>query len=155
MAIQEIVRPGPDFLDDLVHPEDNDGLILYPDRVETHGGDLIAAYRPDAQALRILAAKRGVTVVIAGPEDAKKAIYSEHAADWVLPLIDIPTGVVAALMADYLKARLKAWKEGSQERRSPLVRYREVDRSPDGQSQVREIEGPAEDVMAWLRENRE
>lgn len=155
MTIAESTTLASDFLDNLVSSDAPDGLILYPDRVDNDGDDLVAAFRPDAQALRILAAERGIPVTVVTPDDAKVGIYTEHAADWVLPVVSIPTSVVATLIADYLRYRLHGWRAGSSERRSPVVRYREVERSADGSSRVRQIEGPAEDVMAWLDEKVE
>ena len=150
MAVTEKIGPAPQYLQSLPPSTPDEGLVLYPDQISTVGDDLVAAFRPDAQALRVAAAERGISVVVAAPENAKKGIYSEHSADWVLPLIGIPTSVVASLIADYLRHRLRGWRANSSERRSPIVRYREVERSPDGSSRMREIEGPAEDVIGWL-----
>lgn len=150
MAIKETTGPAPDFLDDISRPDISEGLIIYPDRIEVDGDNRVVAFRPDAQALRVVVAEQGVPVVVVAPDDATKGIYTEHAADWVLPLIELPTGVVSGLIAEYLLARLRGWRAGSSDRPSPVVRYREIERSPDGSSRVRQIEGPAEDVIAWL-----
>jgi hypothetical protein len=154
MAVKESVHPAPGFLADLFEHETG-GLTLFPDRIEAHDDVVVASYRPDAQALRVVAEQLGLKVTVVAPKGAKKGIYTEHAADWVLPLIEIPDAVVAAFIVAYLDHRLKGWRAGSSARRAPVVRYREVERSADGATQEREIEGPAEDVMAWLRENRE
>lgn len=134
---------------------DSMGLVLLPDSLSPLGKELVAGFRPEAQDLRVAAIEGGIAVDVALPEGAKAGHYTEHAADWVLPLIlGVPTSVVATLIATHLQRRLDAWRSSGPDR-LPVVRYREVHaESPDGPVRVREIEGPADEVLDWLREER-
>jgi hypothetical protein len=154
MAVTEKTGPAPEYLRSLVTSAPDKGLVLYPDQISTVGDDQVAGFRPDAQALRIAALEQGVAVEIVTPDGARKGVYDEHAADWVLPLLEIPSGVVSGLLVIYLEKRLKSWKASHGER-SPTVRYRELEASEgDTSLRIREIEGPCEEVMEWLREER-
>lgn len=154
MAVTEKTGPAPEYLRPLVASAPGDGLVLYPDQISTVGDDQVAGFRPDAQALRVAALAQEIAVEIVVPEDTRKGVYDEHAADWVLPLLEVPSGVVAGLLVTYLAKRLETWK-GGHGKRSPTVRYRELEASEgDNSLRIREIEGPCEEVMEWLREER-
>jgi hypothetical protein len=131
------------------------GLVLLPDVLSPIDGELIGGFRPPAQALRVLALKRGITVELALPEGAKAGFYSEHTADWVLPLIlGVPSAVVATLIATQLQRGLDAWRSRGTAR-VPTVRYREaITEGREGRAHIREIEGPADAVLEWLKEER-
>lgn len=154
MAIEQRENGAPDDIVALaVTRPDPQGLVLYPDRVSPIGDDLVAGFRDDAQELRVAAIDAGIPVDVALPDGTRAGQYTEHAADWVLSLIAVPTSVVATLVATSLQRRLDAW----QKQRSgtpPTVRYREVVSKNDGQTIIREIEGPASEVIEWLREER-
>lgn len=128
------------------------GLVLLPDKISVVGGEEVAGFRPDAQALRVEAMREGVEVELALPDGVRPGFYNEHAADWVLPFVlEVPNSVVAGLIATYLQRRLDAWKS-SRNSRMPTVRYRDVERqTADGTTRIREIEGPAPEVIDWLR----
>ena len=134
---------------------DATGLVLLPDDISPVGDNIVAGFRSDAQALRVAALKRGITVDIAMPAGAQAGHYSEHAADWVLPLLlGVPGSVVATLVATYLQRRLDSWRSGGTSR-MPTVRYREiVAQTDDTPARLREIEGPVDEVLLWLREER-
>lgn len=154
MAVTEKTGPAPQYLQSLVTSAIGEGLVLYPDQISTVGGDQVAGFRPDAQALRVAALEQEIPVEIVTPDGTRKGVYDEHAADWVLPLLEIPSGVVAGLLVIYLEKRLEDWKT-RHGKRSPTVRYRELDASEgDASLRIREIEGPCEEVIDWLREER-
>jgi hypothetical protein len=154
MAVTEKIGPAPEYLRSLVASASGEGLVLFPDQISAVGDDQVAGFRPDAQALRVAALEQQVPVQTVTPDDMRKGIYDEHAADWVLPLLEIPSGVVAGLLVTYLEKRLRDWK-ARHGKRSPTVRYRELEASEgDSSLRIREIEGPCEEVMEWLREER-
>jgi hypothetical protein len=126
-----------------------EGLVLIPDTISEVSGRPVAGFRPDAQALRVLAAEAGIEVELAHPDDVEPGIYSEHDADWVLPLmLELTNGVTAGLVANYLQRRLDEWRGHNSG--TPTARHREV--ISDGDSKiVRELEGPAPEVIDWLR----
>lgn len=124
-------------------------LVLLPDRVERSSeGTVIAAFREDAQAFRVDAIQEGLTVELSRPPNSQVAAYREHAAEWVLPfLLGIPTSVVTVLVAN----RLQRWLDSRRTARVvPTVRYREA-RLDGGEVRVRELEGPADEVISFLR----
>jgi molybdopterin-biosynthesis enzyme MoeA-like protein len=133
----------------------SEGLVLLPDVLSPIDGELIGGFRPPAQALRVSALKRGIPVELALPEGAKAGFYSEHTADWVLPLIlGVPTAIVASLVATQLQRGLDAWRSRGTAR-VPTVRYREaITEGREDRTYVREIEGPADAVLEWLKEER-
>jgi hypothetical protein len=149
LASHEIARLVAD------HPR-SEGLVLLPDEVSTVGGALVAGFRSDAQALRVAALERNVPVEVALPAGAQPGQYTEHAADWVLPLIlGVPTSIVTSLIATHIQRRLDAWRSTGSTK-LPTVRYREVTyNQTDGNTKVREIEGPADEVLIWLRDERD
>jgi hypothetical protein len=154
MAVEEKTGPAPQYLQSLATSAPGEGLVLYPDQISTVGDDQVAGFRPDAQALRVAALEQEIPVEIVTPDGTRKGVYDEHAADWVLPLLEVPSGVVAALVANYLQKRLDGWR-ARHGKRSPTVRYRELEASEgDTSLRVREIEGPCEEVIDWLREER-
>jgi hypothetical protein len=137
--------PSPEELEDLRAAAD---LTLLPDRLERSGGDtVVAAFREEAQAFRVDALGQGLTVNLVRPPESELAAYREHAADWVLPyILGIPTTVVTGLIVH----RLQKWADGRKAGDpAPTVRYREA-RVIDGETKVRELEGPADEVAALL-----
>jgi hypothetical protein len=154
MAVTEKTGPAPQYLQSLGTRAPSDGLVLYPDQISTVGDDQVAGFRPDAQALRVAALKQEIPVEIVTPDGTRKGVYDEHAADWVLPLLEVPSGVAAALVANYLQKRLDDWRV-HHGKRSPTARYRELEASEgDISLRIREIEGPCEEVIDWLRKER-
>jgi hypothetical protein len=124
-------------------------LVLLPDRVERKGdGTVVAAFREDAQAFRVDALRKGLTVELARPPDSRLAAYREHAADWILPFVlGVPTSVITGLVIN----RLQRWlDERGDADATPTVRYREA-RLVEGEVRVREVEGPADEVIALLQ----
>jgi hypothetical protein len=102
---------------------------------------------------RVDAIEAGLDVELVVPSDARAGEYSEHAADWVLPLmLSVPGGAVAALVANEIQRRLDAWRAARKEARTPIARYREVVLDQDRQTMRQiEIEGPADELAEWLR----
>ena len=129
-------------------------LVLLPDQIVERDGQLIAGFRSDAQALRVRAGEAGIDVELVLPGGATPGIYSEHAADWVLPLIlGVPGSAVGTLIANELQRRINAWREHRGSSAQPTTRYRELVLSADGSdAKIVEIEGPAEEVVQVLRE---
>lgn len=130
-----------------------DRLVLLPDRIEELNGQLRASYRDDAQALRVAAQRVGMEVVFGAPEGAKPATYREHDATLVLSFVlSIPGGVIGTLLANEIQRHLDRWRSEKTDDVAQLkVRAREVVIEA-GRTKVREIEGPAEEVVALLRE---
>lgn len=128
-----------------------EGLWFFPDSLASVDGETVAGFRPETQPLRVAAQAHGVNVELVVPDGAKAGQYTEHAADWVLPLVlSIPAQVSADLFVSYLRARLQGWRDAG-ESRTPTVRYRElfID-GGTGSVRQREIEGPADGVLEWL-----
>jgi hypothetical protein len=143
--------PAVSQLRELVAP---DRLVLLPDQLVERDGEMIAGFRQDAQALRVRAMEAEINVELVLPDGAKSGIYSEHDADWVLPLIlSVPGGAIGTLVANEVQRLLDAWREKGGASSHPTLRYREVVLSADdSEAKVVEIEGPAEDVIQVLRE---
>lgn len=151
MAIRKSVYPAPDHLDaeDLARRED--ALVLLPDTLSPVDGQTVAGFREGAQALRVRARKDGVPVEVVVPEGARPGHYSEHAADWVLPLIlGVPATTVAQLITNEVQRWIDGWREQGRSR-MPTLRYREVlvDEATQ-KATVRELEGPADEVADWI-----
>lgn len=130
--------------------------MLFPDTVSPVQGELVAGFRAGSQELRVHAKRAGLDVELVIPEGAKPGQYSEHNADWVLPLIlSVPAGVVSSLIA----TRVQAWIDQSTKRgwsRMPTVRFREVIVEDETlKVEVREVEGPADEIVGWLLEREE
>jgi hypothetical protein len=128
-------------------------LGLLPDRVYEVDGQLVAAFRPDAQAIRVAAQTAGVSVEMVAPEGAELAMRSQYMAVWVLPvlagaLVGVPCQVLATLIA----ARLEAGKRRSEA--PPEVVLREIF-DEDGKVRERELRGPAQEIEQLLRERAE
>lgn len=128
-----------------------DRLVLLPDRIEEFNGELRASYRDDAQALRVAAQRAGMEVVFGAPESAKPATYREHDATLVLSFVlSIPGGLIGTLLANEIQRHLDRWRNEKRDDVAQLkVRAREVVIEA-GRTKVREIEGPGEEVVAWL-----
>jgi hypothetical protein len=63
-------------------------------------------------------------------------------------MLELTNGVTAGLVANYLQRRLDEWQ--GRNSGTPTARHREV--ISDGDSTiVRELEGPAPEVIDWLR----
>jgi hypothetical protein len=138
---------------ELLDMADSGRVVLLPDRVGEFAGRPTASFRDDAQALRVAAMAEGREVVMATPEGAGTAIYREHAADWVMPIVfSVPASVVATLVANPIQRFLIRSREdtGVAASPTPTVRYREAT-IVDGEVKLREIEGPAPDVISILR----
>jgi hypothetical protein len=139
--------------DELLSRRAANELVLIPDEVSPVDGQTVAGFRPATQALRVRAKEAGVPVQLVVPEGAVAGQYAERAAEWVLPLLlGVPGQVVGQLIANYLQDRLDHWR-GKGNTRVPTVRYREVViEDASSRSVVREIEGPADEMAAWLRQ---
>jgi hypothetical protein len=155
MTVRETLHEMPEHTMDvaqLVTLRDGGGLVLLPDNVSVVNDRLIAGFRPDAQALRVAAREAGVPVELVTPPGAQPGVYSEKAADWVLPVVlAVPGTVVAQLVANELQRRIDRYRHG-RAGQMPTARYREVVIDERERVQMREIEGPADDVFDWLRE---
>lgn len=153
MVVRKNVHPAPEHLDagDLIRRRREDALVLLPDTLSPVDGEMVAGFRQGAQALRVRAKQQGLPVELIVPEGARPGHYSEHAADWVLPLIlSVPSAVVAQLIANEIQRWIKAWREQGRSR-TPTLRYREVFVDEATQKAgVRELEGPADEVADWI-----
>jgi hypothetical protein len=153
MAIRKTVHPAPEHLDagELVRLRGEDALVLLPDTLSPVNGQMVAGFRERAQALRVRAKQEGVPVEVIVPEGARPGQYSEHAAEWILPLIlGVPAATVAQLIANEIQRWIDEWHEQGRSR-TPTLRYREV--LVDDATQkttVRELEGPADEVADWI-----
>jgi hypothetical protein len=127
------------------------GLVLLPDDVSEIEGEMVASFREAAQALQVGARKAGIPVELAAPPGARLGVYRERAADWVLPyMLSIPTGVVIGLVVNEIQRVLdKARRSG--QATPPTFRFREVV-IEDGRTTVRELSGPADELLSTLRE---
>lgn len=125
-------------------------VVIFPEKVEEMRGELTAAFRPDAQAIRVDAAAAGIEVELWTPAGARRGVYEEHAADWVLPLIlGIPLNLVTGLVANLIQERIDAWRARGAPAPAPEVRCGFVE-IEDGKLRVRDLEGPAEQVREIL-----
>jgi hypothetical protein len=152
MAVGKSVYRAPEHLDaSELAGRRQDALVLLPDTLSSVGGQLVAGFREGAQALRVRAKQEGVPVEVVVPEGARPGHYSEHAADWVLPLIlGVPTTVVGLLIANEIQRWIDEWRDAGRSR-IPMLRYREavVDEATQ-RTTVRELEGPADEVADWI-----
>jgi hypothetical protein len=123
-------------------------LLLLPEETRDGPDGIVAPFRADAQELRVVAREHGLQAELVIPDGAQTAVYSERAADWVLPFIlSLPTGIALNLVSNWIQARLDARKSGEP---MPTLRYRQAELT-EGQARVRELEGPADAVVALLR----
>jgi hypothetical protein len=130
-----------------------DRLVLLPDQVIEVGDERIAGFRPESKALRVDALDARLEVDLVVPAGARAGEYTEHAADWVLPLIlSVPGGAIGTLVANEIQRRLDAWRAARKQAPTPTARFREVVIDQDLQTlrQI-EIEGPADELAEWLR----
>lgn len=127
-------------------------LMILPDRIEQSQDELIAAFRRDAQEMRVTGKETGLEVELYSPPGARLGVYEEHAADWILPAVaSFSLSIAGTLVANLIQARIDAWKaDDHQEQDMPVVRYRELDIDGD-HTRLREIEGPADQVRDMLR----
>lgn len=132
---------------------DADKLVILPDQVDESNDELIAAFRRDAQEIRVTGKEAGLEVELYSPPGARLGVYEEHAADWILPaLASFPLSVAGTLVANLIQARIDAWKTDDVDgQEMPVVRYRELDIDGD-QTRLHEIEGPADQVRDILRD---
>jgi hypothetical protein len=124
-------------------------IVILPDRVDPDpDGTPVAAFREEAQALRVDALGQGLTVRMVVPPGGRSAVYIERAADWVLPvLLAVPLPVVVNLLSN----RIQRWiDERGDDAPLPTLHYREA-RINAGDVRLREIEGPADEVIELLR----
>lgn len=152
MAVRKFVHSTPEHLDarELVNRRD-DALVLLPDTLSLVDGQMVAGFREGAQALRVRARQNRIPVEVVVPEGARPGHYSEHAADWVLPLVlGVPAATVAQLIATEIQRWIDEWREQGRSR-MPTLRYREVlvDEATQ-KTTVRELEGPADEVADWI-----
>ena len=152
MAMRKTVYAAPEHVDgeDLVG-RGKDALVLLPDTLSLVDGQMVAGFRQGAQALRVRAKQEAVPVEVVVPEGARAGHYSEHAADWVLPLIlGVPAMIVGQLIANEIQRWIDEWREQGRSR-MPSLRYREVVIDDvTRKTQVRELEGPADEVADWI-----
>lgn len=130
--------------------ERGERVVILPARVEETGGELIAAFRPDAQALRVNATAEGIDVELYTPTGARRGVYQEHAADWVLPvLMSVPVNLATGLLVNLIQARIDAWRARGAPAPEPEVRcgLAEIE---DGAVRVHDLEGPAKEVRDIL-----
>jgi len=152
MPLEERAIPlSPELREIASDNESSDGIAVLPESVTEIDGNLVAGFRPDMQAIGVLAAEAGVAVELLLPDGAEPGLYSEHDADWVLPLfLELSNGVTAGLIANYLQRLYDEWR--GRNSGMPTVRHREVISAPDGTEVVRELEGPAPEIIEWLRD---
>lgn len=157
MAVRKAVHPAPEHLcgGELMGRRREDALVLLPDTLEPVNGQMVAGFRQGAQSLRVHAKEQGIPVEVVVPEGARPGHYSEHAADWVLPLVlGVPAGVVASLIANEVQRWIDRWRDQGRSR-IPTLRYREVVIDEVTQkATVRELEGPADEVADWIAHRR-
>jgi hypothetical protein len=128
-------------------------LGLLPDRVHEVDGQIVAAFRPDAQAIRVAVEAAGMTVEMVAPDGAELAMHSQYMAVWVLPLLASGAlSVPCAVLANLITARIAAAKRRSEE--PPEVVFRETI-IEDGKVQERELRGPAREIEQMLRKRVE
>ena len=126
------------------------GLVLLPDDVSDVEGEVVASFREAAQALQVGAKRTGLPVEFVAPPGARLGVYRERAAEWVLPyVLSIPTGVVIGLIVNEIQRVLDGARRSRQE--TPTFRFREVV-IEDGRTVVRELTGPADELVRTLRE---
>lgn len=123
-------------------------LLILPEETRDREGATVAPFRAYAQELRVVAREGGMRAELVVPEGSQVAVYSEHAAEWVLPVVfGVPASVVASLVANWIQARLDSRRRGAP---MPTVRYCQAELAGD-QVRVREVEGPADAVIAVLQ----
>ena len=166
MALTDRIRPAPAHwprLEKLEEVAAGGALVMLPDRVDELDGEVRASYRDEAQAIRVAAREQGLEVVLAVPPGARPALLREHDASLVLgAVLSIPAGVAAVLLANEIQRHLDKWRAGREaadrqdaDRSSSFtVRAREV-AIKDDEARLREIEGPAEEVIKLLRAEAE
>lgn len=154
VALEVIERaPAPHLLALPLDPEPS-GLVLLPDTVSPVGDELVAGFRDGTQELRVAAIEQGISAAVVRPDGTKPGHYSEHAADWVLPIVQgVVSGAVANLVSGYVQRRWAAWKQSGQSR-DPIIRFRELTESASGERRLTEVEGPAPEMLTWLSEER-
>jgi hypothetical protein len=132
------------------------GVVVLPDSIVSDGDVQVAGFREDTQALRVAAMDAGLEVDLAVPDGAQRGVYSEHDADWVLPVVAfLGSGAASVgwnLVANVIQRKLDGVR-GAGQTRTPVVRYRELQRSPEKGWRLRVIEGPADAVVECLRES--
>lgn len=126
------------------------GVFFLPDDVSDVDGETVAAFRETAQALRVRASKDGVPVEFVAPAGARLGVYRERAAEWILPFVlSIPAGVAINLVANEIQRFIDS-RRRAEAHAPPSIRYREAI-IQDGRTTVRELIGPADEVLAILR----
>jgi hypothetical protein len=166
VALTDRIRPAPAHWPSVAKLEElaaGGALVMLPDRVDELDCEMRASFRDEAQAVRVAAQEQGLEVVLAVPPGARPALLREHDASLVLgAVLSVPTGVAAVVLANEIQRHLDKWRGGREaagrqdaDRRSSFtVRALEVV-IKDDEARVREIEGPAEEVIKLLRAEAE
>ncbi len=153
MSVEERTVDAPESWPDIATLRDlgKDGrVVLLPDQITSVNGAVTAAFRDDAQALRVAARRAGLEVTMSMPDGAVASVWREHDATWVVPFVlSIPVGVAANLVANEIQRKLDHLKANRGGLPMPTVRYREVTIEAD-KARLREIEGPADEVVQLL-----
>jgi hypothetical protein len=124
-------------------------VIMLPDRLENDADRLVAAFRLDAQGLRVAAKEAGLVPILLAPPGAELAMYTENAADWILPVIvafvlAVPGQIGATLAADWIEGQIP------QHPTAQTVLYREAV-VEHGTLRLYEVEGAPGEVVRLLR----
>lgn len=129
-------------------------ILIFPDRVSESQGATYAGFRADAQALRLFLTNAGVRTDLATPAGAKRAVYEEHNATWVLPTLVAVVGsgvfsIATPFVVDWIRSRFASISE--KDRSQMRLRYREAELNLEtGQLHMCEIEGDPEAVAAAI-----
>ncbi len=153
MPVREVTSVGLDHWpppEELAERVATGGVYFLPDDVSDVDGQTVAAFRETTQALRVRASKDGVPVELIAPAGARLGVYRERAAEWVLPFVlSIPAGVAINLVADEIQRFIDSRRRAETDAH-PNIRYREAI-IEDGRTTVRELVGPADEVLSMLR----
>jgi hypothetical protein len=135
---------------------DPSGILIFPDRVHESRGVTYAGFRADAQAIRLALAEAGVPTNFATPRGAKRAVYDEHHATWVLPTVvgimgSGVLGIATPFIVDWIRSRFASISE--KDRSQVKLQYREAELNLEtGQLHMYEIEGDPEGVAAAIQQ---
>lgn len=156
MAITETLQPPPSHIptaDELRELAASEALVLFPDTVSEVSGEQVAGFRDNAQALRVRAGEEGIPVQLVLPERSRPGIYAEHDAVLVLAyVLGVASNAVGQLIANEIQRRIDEHRNGAATD-LPTVRVREIEVNEEsGTTQVREIEGPADEIVDFLTE---
>jgi len=155
MAIAETLYDAPDDWPPVAEVRgaiDGGRVAILPEQLSRVGDGLIAAFRRETQAVRVYAKLAGVDPVLLHPDGAEVVSYQEHAADWVLPALAaaalvIPSNIAADLITHEIIG-------DPPQAAPPTVRFQQVV-IDDGRMRVRSLEGPADELVTFLRTRTE